>query len=270
MHADAASPRPSGDSQRAHATLTDRIGDRYLERQAATERGRVFLLSFLVRAEEGDELGVFDELLARVDDDALRSMVQKHKADEERHASLLRACLARYGAEPMTLPPSLDVVSRIDRHAGRVGESFVTGALGVMEAYVVLQVIEERGVRQFPRIADALRPHDRESAAVLDVITRDEARHVRYARAISRRYAPSVAVLDATLARVRAAEERAFAEQRTAMLRFGLDHGLVDLSPLEALAWRSLLASSEAAERLRAYSPAGRRMARATNAQARP
>lgn len=258
------SPRPSVDAKPSRRSFTDWVGDRYLEQQAKSERGRIFLLSFLVRAEEGDELGVFDQLLQRVDSDELRAMVRKHKADEERHAALLRGCLARYGAEPMALPSSLDVVARIDRHAGRVGESFVAGALGVMEAYVVLQVVEERGVRQFPRIAEALRPHDGESARILDGITRDEARHVRYARAISRHYAPSADVLDATLARVRAAEERAFAEQRAAMLRYGLDHGLVDLSPLEALAWRSLLASSEAAARVGGRAKAtGRRAAAA-------
>jgi uncharacterized ferritin-like protein (DUF455 family) len=200
--------------------LRDALGALYLRRLLRTPRGRVFMLSFMAYAEEADEKGVFDALLARVDDPELSRLVRVHRDDEVRHALMLRGCLARLGATAEPIPQELRVVERIDRHAGRVAERFVDGATDVMEAYLVLQVIEERGVREFPRIAAAMRPHDPESAAVIDRITRDEERHVKYAKAISARYAPTEALRARTLERLRRAEARAFAEHSRELLTY--------------------------------------------------
>jgi hypothetical protein len=152
----------------------------------------------------------------------------------------LQECIARGGITPVAVPPELRIVERIDRHAGRAARAFVDGRLGVMEAYLVLQVVEERGVRQFPLLAEALRPYDPESAATIERITADERRHVRYAQAISKKYAPDSATLDETLARYRRAEARAFAEHGAAFLRFVTARDLFVAGPLERLFWRGL------------------------------
>jgi rubrerythrin len=218
------------------------LGSLYLKRLLRTQQGRAFMLSFMVQAEEADEQGVFDKLLDRVDDPELAKLVRIHRDDETRHAALLKGCLARNGAELVPIPAELDVVRCIDRHAGGFASAFVGGRTGVMEAYLLLQVIEERGVRQFPVIAEAMRPHDPESAATIDRITRDEVRHVRYAKAISRRYAPDASTLDATLERFRRAEARAFAEHSRALLAFAAERRLDGGSGTERLFWRAIVA----------------------------
>jgi len=91
----------------------------------------------------------------------------------------------------------------------------------------MLQVVEERGVRQFPMVAAALGRVDPESAGVVAAIIRDEQRHVGYARAISRRYAPDPASLEQVLGLCREVEARAFAENERAYLRFAVEHELL-------------------------------------------
>src|SRR5260221_8405017 len=161
------------------------ISDFYLKRLLCNPRGRALMLNLMVDGEEADEQGVFDTLLNRVDDAELCKLVRVHRDDEFRHAELLRERLAKVGVEPEPFPPALRMVDRIDRHAGGQGAAFLTGRGGVMEAYLLLQVIEERATREVPKIADAMRPADPETAAVIERITRDEERHVKYAKAIS-------------------------------------------------------------------------------------
>jgi rubrerythrin len=197
----------------------------------------------MMNAEEADEKGVFDTLLARIEDPDLGRMVRIHREDEVRHAEMLRGCLARLGTPPQAVPPELLVVERIDRHAGGFADAFIAGRVGIMEAYVLLQVIEERGVSHFPKIARAMRPFDPESADVIERITRDERRHVRYAKAISRHYAPDDRTLERSLRRLRYAEARAFAEHSRAFLAYACAHELDDSRFIERMFWRTIAAS---------------------------
>jgi rubrerythrin len=240
--AHAADPAPRDDLARS-------LGSLYLARLMRTVRGRAFMLNFMVQAEEADEAGVFDALLARVDDPELGKMVRLHRDDETRHAAMLRECLARIAVQPEPVPAELRVVERIDRHLG-IADKFLDGKTGIMEAYALLQVIEERGVRQFPGIAKAMRPYDPESASVIDRITRDEERHVRYAKAISRRYAPDDETLERALRRIRRAEGRAFIEHNRAFLAFATKHNLDDARGMERLFWRGIVAMNELATRI--------------------
>lgn len=214
----------------------------YLRRLMRSPRGRAFILHFMAHAEEADEKGVFDALLARVDDPELNKLVRVHRDDEVRHAAMLRECLARNGVEPEPVPPELRVVDRIAHHSGGLREAFLEGRAGIMEAYLLLQVIEERGVRQFPMIARAMKRFDPESAAVIERITRDEERHVKYAKAISRRYAPNDEVRARILSELRAAERIAFEENGRVLLRFATRRRLDASRGVERLLWRALAA----------------------------
>src|SRR5262249_60246705 len=99
--------------------------------------------------------------------------------------------------------------------------------LGIMRVYALLQIVEERGVTQFAHIVRALRPVDAESARVIEGIIADEERHVKYARAISRRYAPDEATLERTLDALRALEARAFADHGGGFLAWAARHDVL-------------------------------------------
>ena len=170
-------------------------------------------------------------------------MVRLHREDEARHARLLRACVARVGAPDQPLPEELRYIdsigsndrrrlsARLSRRRQRRWDS--------MKVYALLQIVEERGVAQFAIIARALAPHDPESARVVREIVGDEERHVKYARAICRRYAPDAATLARTLARFRALEARAFAEHGRDFLGWCAARDFVGTSALERRAWRT-------------------------------
>ena len=197
-------------------------------RLIGSPRGRAFHLSWMAHAEEADE-GVFDRLLASVDVPELNRMVAIHARDEQRHAALLRQCAARAGVVPEPVPPELHYIEQLRRLSGGgdLEAVFANGHWSIMQIFAMLQVVEERGVRQFPMVAAALRPVDPESADVITAIIRDEERHVGYARAISRRYAPDPASLEQVLALCRDVEARAFVENERAYLRFAEEHDLL-------------------------------------------
>jgi rubrerythrin len=220
----------------------------FLSRLVATPEGRAFLFAFMADAEESDE-GAFDELAAQADLPEVQKMVRMHQEDEARHGRLLRACLARTGVAPGPLPTELRYIERLDRMSGgdfRHGYLASGDRAGIMRVYAMLEIVEERGVAQFPHIARALKPVDPESARVIEEITADEERHVKYARAISRRYAPDEATRARTLAELRALEERAFAEHGADFLRWCAAHDLLGTSALERAAWRAFALATRA------------------------
>lgn len=220
------------------------IGARFRERLVATPRGRAFLVRFLQSTEESDEAGIFDLLLARVDDPELRKLVRIHRDDEDRHAAIFRGCVERIsaasGVRPGPVPDDLRIVARIDELLGGLADPLRSGRLGVMEMYVVLQVIEERAVREWPAIVRALQPVDPDTARAVEGVVRDEQRHVKYARAISRRYAPDEATLERTLTHVREVEAAAYAENADAFLRIVVDRDLLDVGRVERAFWKGL------------------------------
>lgn len=231
--------------------LARTLGTRFFDRLAASPRGRVFILKFLVGAEEGDEAGVFDQLLARVDDPELRELVRRHRDDELRHAQVFRECLARQPIAGDDVPDPLGIIPFIDRELGGFMAAFVGDRRSVMEAYVLLQVIEERGVEQYPKIAEAIAPYDRESAETIQQVAGDELRHIKYAKAIGKRYAPDAATHASTLARFRTAEARGFAANGKALVAQAVDADLVAVGAVERLAWRGLVALDRLGDSIR-------------------
>ena len=145
------------------------------------------MLSLAVDAEEGDEIGIFGQLADVVDDPKLRRIVEAHRDDEVRHASLFRECLDRLGLEMQAVPDELRLIRRIADHAGSAPGVRTTA--DVVATYAMLLAIEERGVEQFPIIADAFRSVDPETADVYLRVARDERGHTRYCETIGRHYA---------------------------------------------------------------------------------
>jgi rubrerythrin len=209
----------------------------------STPRGRAYVLSQAAQSESAGEGRIFDVLLEKVDDPDLHRMVQKHQADEARHAKLYSECAERQGAKLPPIPAELRLIDRIDRHIGeerggvRFFDETVYDDRYVMDGYLLLQVLEERAVQQFGNLATALRPFDPRSAGIVREIEADEARHLKYCHAISRRYAPSQLVLEGTLARFRRAEAKAYQEHTQKSLEFLLREGFLG-SRAKTLFWR--------------------------------
>ena len=220
--------------------LKDLIAPLYLRRMTASPRGRAFILNQAADSEDSDEGTIFSSLLSRIDDDKLRKMVRIHEADEKRHAVMFRECAERAGVDYETLPQHMMLLDRLDKALDGFFDKFVAGEAGVMEAYVLLQVIEERAVTQFKMLEPAFRRVDPRTADVFLAIARDEERHLKYCRAISKRYAPDEATLTRTLRHYRNVEAQVFVEHSQGMMEFALDSGILGSGPIETRFWRGI------------------------------
>lgn len=207
------------------------IGAAFLAQVVRTSAGQAHLLSISVEAEEGDEADVFGQLEGLVDDPKLRTIVRRHRTDEERHARLFRACLDRLGLEKQPVPDELRIIRQVAAASGREGAGVHTAddALG---AYAVLFAIEERGVEQFPLIAHAFRRVDPATAAIYEQVTRDERGHLLYCQKLGRHFAADEATWQTAVTFARALEESAFLSVGMANLAYCADQGWVDLDAL--------------------------------------
>ena len=170
----------------------------------------------------------------------LARVVRKHHEDEVRHNRMLLACVERIGVDPGPVPEDFRIGHRLDALLGGFTAQLQAGERGVMEAYALLLVLEERAVKEFPLLIQALERVDPKSASVLREVVADEARHVKYARAICERYAPDEGTLACALERLREVENRAFVGHNAALLRHASEKGLLAVGRVERLLWRAM------------------------------
>jgi rubrerythrin len=199
------------------------------------------VLSQVADAEATDEGRIFDEALSHVDDPELQKLIRKHQADELRHAELFLACEARQGLPPRVVPNHLRLLRRIEARLGAPLHKPIHGREDIMKAYLLLQVLEERAMVQFDVFIRAFRDVDPETSAVFEAVKADEARHLKYCHAISRRYAPDEATRLAYLARARVEEAAAYRENQLANMEYTMETGLMKGAARRAF-WRALAA----------------------------
>lgn len=212
------------------------VSRRFLSQLLASPAGRAYVLTQAAIAEGTDEGAIFAHLSQRVGDPELQRMVRKHAEDEERHALLFFGCADRQGPPRPEIPPNLRILERLNGSLG-IFDRRVETDQDVMDAYLVLQVIEERAIEQFESIEPVLRRYDPRSADVLNGIRADEGRHLRYCRAITKRYAPTERVRIGRLRELREVEAAAFREHQRNALRHVLDAKY--LPATSAVFWRA-------------------------------
>jgi rubrerythrin len=217
--------------------LNTAIYQSFLRGLFATARGRAYVLTQAAIEESTDEGALFEHLMAHVRDPELARMVSKHAADEERHAAMFFACADRQGTARPEVPKDSRVLEILNKRLGLFTNANDQSDLQVMESYLLLQVIEERAVEQFALIEPVMREFDPATADVFVQIAKDEARHLKYCRAIVRRYAPSEPARIKRLAEIREAEAEAFNEHQQKGMQHLFANGY--LSPRRVWFWRN-------------------------------
>jgi rubrerythrin len=220
--------------------LRERLSLRFIGRVIASEEGRAHLLNQCADAEGNGENGFFEHILAHVDDPALGKMITKHRDDELRHEQLFIAARERTGIDPSPVPSELKLLDRLDRAVGGFFAQPLRARRDVMEAYLMLQVIEERALTQFALFELAFRDVDPETADAIAEIARDEERHLKYCHAIAKRYAPDAAIARETVRELRQLEARCFAENGRANMQHLFDRKWVAVNPVEKLFWQAV------------------------------
>jgi rubrerythrin len=220
--------------------LEDTIRSAFLRRLVSTPRGRAHVLNLAAEAEDSDEAAIFDQLLSKVDDPELQKMIRIHRDDETRHGAMFRACVERTGVDPGPVPEQLKLIDRINEKLGGFFEQGIQDERHVMEAYALLFVVEQRAIEQFPAMEAAFRRHDPETADTFAAIARDEERHLKYCKAIGKRYAADEKEWLRAVRKYRAVESEAFAENSRANIEYAIETGVLRLRPLERLALRAV------------------------------
>jgi rubrerythrin len=220
--------------------LRERLSIRFIDRVITSDEGRAHLLNQCADAEGNGENGFFEHILAHVDDPSLHKMITKHRDDELRHEQLFLAARDKTGIDPGPVPSELKLIDRLDRAVGGFFAQPVRDRRDVMQAYLMLQVIEERALTQFALFERAFRGIDDETADVIGEIARDEERHLKYCHAIARRYAPDAVTQQTTLDELRQLEARCFAENGRANMQHLFDRGWVAVNPVEKLFWQAV------------------------------
>jgi rubrerythrin len=204
--------------------LRETLNLAFLSHLLATPKGRAYVLNQVAEAESSSEGDFFERTLRHVEDPALQKMIEKHQADEVRHAALFSARKVAQGVDPGTIPDELRFIDRLDRNLGGFFQRPIESGRDVMEVYTLLQAIEERAVTQFAVMEKGFREVDPDTADVFAEVSKDEERHLKYCQAIARRYARSEAERLYTLARFRRAEAESYRDNSAASMRYALDH----------------------------------------------
>jgi rubrerythrin len=104
-----------------------------------------------------------------------------------------------------------------------------------MRLAAMLKVVEERGTEQYGEIAKAMRRFDPKTADIIERIVEDEARHIKYARAIALRFAPNHEAYEQVL------EAGTFERHGNDFLEYALEHGLLTTSALGKPFWKLII-----------------------------
>lgn len=206
-------------------TFLLRLNLAYLNKLAATPAGRAHVLSQAADSESSGEARIFGEVLARAADPELERLILRHRDDELRHERLFRARHAANAPDPRAPPDGLRFVEQLNRALGGILDRPITGARGVLDAYCLLQVLEERAVESFGLFIEAFRGPDPESSAVFAQVLEDERRHLKYCVAVAKRYAASEEERLSVLARMREVEGRVFQQNQLANMEHTLSSG---------------------------------------------
>ena len=220
-------------------TLRDRLSMAFTRRVIATPAGRNHILRELADAEGNGENGFFENVLAKVDDPGLRQVIRKHKEDELRHEQMFLACAERTGVAGEPLPDEVKYVERIFDAVGFYDQPLESGE-DIMSAYLLLQAVEERSVVQFKLFEEVFASVDPLTAATFAAIREDEERHIKYCRAVARKYAPDALTHDRKLEEMRALEARAFADNSRANMAYLFSRGWFDGGRLVKWFFRTL------------------------------
>ncbi|HEX8953981.1 MAG TPA: ferritin-like domain-containing protein [Polyangia bacterium] len=220
--------------------LRDRLSLRFIERVITSPEGRTHLLNQCADAEGNGENGFFEHILEHVDDPALAKMIAKHRDDELRHEQLFLAARDKTGIDVGPVPDELKLIDRLDRAVGHFFAQPIRDRRDIMQAYLMLQVVEERALTQFALFERAFRGVDDQTADVIAEIARDEDRHLKYCHAIARRYAPDERTQTETLRELRQVEARCFAENGRANMQHLFDRGWVAVGPVEKFFWQAV------------------------------
>lgn len=228
--------------------LDDRVDAVVRLHIASQPRAAGFAYSSYADAEAGGENLVFERALRRATDPQIAKMIRVHQQDEMRHAQMIEDRRIALGLPGYVVPDEMKLVERLSEAAGGVLDLPMDRDEHVASVYALLYVVEERAIQLFERqvrTVEALGDH--ESADMFRAIWADEERHLKYCRAVGKRYAGSEAAFEAEVEQIRRVEAGVYARASRGTLRHLLRTGMLEL-PWWGVLLRAALELADAAK----------------------
>jgi len=168
--------------------LTQKIGvalnEAFVAQQVRDLDALRFFLNASADAEANGEGGVFERVKPLVEGKYAK-LVERHSADEVRHAALFTARLEELGGRVAPIPENLRIVERLGRAAGGLFDKEGLTREEAAKAYLLLYAIERRAIERFALMEKALASRP-EIGETIRSIAADERRHLLYCVAVSR------------------------------------------------------------------------------------
>jgi hypothetical protein len=206
-----------------------------------------FAYSAYVDTESAGENQVFERALKRSTDPEIGRLIRRHQEDEIRHAALLDEHRIALGLAKFDIPPHLKMVDVLSAAAGGVLDAPMDSDADIVAAYALLYVVEERAVEVFGRSVDVLEETgDLASARLFRSIGADERRHLKYCRAVGRKYAGSDEAFDREVDRFRDVEARVYGQVSRGFMKHMLVNGLISFPSVLGLGLRALMSLADA------------------------
>ncbi len=164
------------------------LNEMFVAQQVKDPGALKFFLNASADAEANGEAGVFVRVRPLLDG-KFAKLVERHSADEVRHAALFTARLEELGGTIEPVPENLRIVDRLGKAAGNVFDKEEITTYEAAKAYLLLYAIERRAIERFALMESALRMHPG-IAGTIAGIAADERRHLLYCVAVSRALLP--------------------------------------------------------------------------------
>lgn len=169
--------------------LSITLNRRYLRSVVRDVDALRFFLNNAADAESNGEATIFERVQPFLDGQ-IAKLVQRHAADEVRHAKMLTDALLSIGGAPSVPEERFRLVERTGEAAGDVFNKTLESGYDVAKVYLLLYAVERRAIERFTLMEEALREVYPEIADVFARIQKDEKTHMHYCVAASKNALP--------------------------------------------------------------------------------
>jgi len=213
------------------------LNRRYLRSLVRDPAALRFFLNNAADAESNGEATVFERVKPFLDGQ-IAKLVERHAADEVRHAAMLVSALSSIGGTPSTPPENLRMVLRLGEAAGNVFEKELQSREDVAKAYLLLYAVERRAIERFTLMEEALADVYPDIAEVFARIKKDEKTHLHYCVAVSKDALPDEAAWTALRDEMVELEAREFTSQSREFMMHLLDNVFTTMTRSEKAFWK--------------------------------
>ena len=218
--------------------LSINLNRRYLRSVVRDVGALRFFLNNSADAESNGEASIFERVQPFLEGQ-IAKLVQRHAADEVRHAKMLTDALLSVGGTPEIPEEKFRLVERTGEAAGDIFNKPLENGYDVAKVYLLLYAIERRAIERFTLMEEALREVYPEIADVFARISKDEKVHMHYCVAVSKAALPDEDEWTALRDEMVEIEAQVFTRQSAMFMNHLIDNVFTTMPWYEKAFWKT-------------------------------